>query len=71
MFKAVCVIDKANGAVLAQFVLIPALLALSEFSVEFGDGLQRLFVIRNAKTRTVIDSVAIGDCPIKIVTKNI
>ena len=69
--KTVCVIDKANGAVLARFALIPALLALSEFSVEFGDGLQRLFVIRNAKTRQVFDSVAIGDCPIKIVTKNI
>lgn len=69
--KTVCVIDKANGAVLAKIAMIPALLALSEFSVEFGDGLQRLFVVRNAKTRTVIDSVAIGDCPIKIVTKNI
>ena len=69
--KTVCVIDKANGAVLAQFALIPALLALSEFSVEFGDGLQRLFVIRNAKTRQVFDAVEIGDADIKIETKNI
>jgi hypothetical protein len=69
MFRAVGVVDKASGAQLAELVLAPGV--ISEFSVEFGDGLQRLFVVRNAKTRTVIDSVAIGDCPIKIVTKNI
>lgn len=69
MFRAVVVVDKASGAHLAELVLAPGV--ISEFSVEFGDGLQRLFVVRNAKTRTVIDSVAIGDCPIKIVTKNI
>lgn len=69
MFRAVVVVDKASGAQLAEFVLAPGV--ISEFSVEFGDGLQRLFVVRDAKTRTVIDSVAIGDCPIKIVTKNI
>ena len=69
MFKAVIVVDKASGAQLAEFVLAPCV--ISEFSVEFGDGLQRLFVVRDAKTRTVIDSVAIGDCSIKIATKNI
>lgn len=69
MFRAVVVVDKATGAQLAEFVLAPCV--ISEFSVEFGDGLQRLFVIRNAKTRQVFDAVEIGDADIKIVTKNI
>lgn len=69
MFKSVVVLDKTNGTQLAEFALAPFI--NSEFSVEFGDGLQRLFVVRNAKTKQVIDSVAIGDCLIEIKTKNI
>ena len=67
--KEVYVINKASGAVLAVFATIPSLLAISEFCVEFGDGLQRLFVMRNVKTRQVFDSVEIGNADIKIIIK--
>ena len=55
MFRAVVVVDKASGAHLAEFVLAPCV--ISEFSVEFGDGLQRLFV--DFVDGKVIDSLTV------------
>lgn len=67
--KLAQVINKATGGVLAEFLtMTPA-----EFSVEFGEGFTRLFVVRDVASGKITDSVEIGDADIKmrIIKKNI
>lgn len=66
--KLLQVINKTNGEILAVFALNP--FVFSEFSIEFGKNFERLFVIRNAKTNKIIDTLNIQnkDIRIKILT---
>lgn len=66
--KLLQVINKTNGEILAVFALNP--FVFSEFSIEFGKKFERLFVIRNAKTNKIIDTLNIQnkDIRIKILT---
>ncbi len=64
MFKTVVIINKKTGAKLAELALMP--FASLQFGFELNNKLQRVFVVRNAKTTKIYDSVFVGNEEIKI-----